>query len=597
MDFEIVGPNDPKNDGDSPSTPDLSCIVDAGAASCTASYTGNNEGTDLIRGWIDHDKQDGSVEADLTEVKDDAPTAGSIAEPDTTDVVEKVWTVLIECTPETETVPTGALIATTCTATDALGAAVPGSVIKVEYSGVNDPDATSSPATPDDSCVADGSGSCSLLHGDESSERRGDLGQTIVTVWAGPVPDPLEAPDASADPSREPEAGSGQPGERPEPDQTDLVTKTWVPNEARLLDCDEAGQGDADDDAVVAAPAGVATFDCQVTDEFGNPTGDSDASQPGQQTVTVFGEVRGPEDSARGGTGINDPDDPDSTSLGSPDYSCEAGKPGVTGQTEGRCTISIDRSEGEGGTTALCFFIVLTHTPTGTQSGPACDNESGPPHDEPEGNDSADQARVVYAPSSIRLNPLEAVNAPRSTHTVSATVLDAAGAPMEGVTVVWGKSGVGQFVTTETTTDSDGVAVAVVTSDVVGDATITAFTERCAPESDCYEEAVAHWGPGRCTVFGTRSRDVLRGGKGRDVICGFGGKDVLRGRAGKDRLIGGPGRDRLEGNSGADRIEGGAGADTLLGGAGRDRLIGGRGRDRCRGGRGRDVTRSCERKR
>ncbi|MGH3860492.1 hypothetical protein, partial [Actinokineospora sp.] len=102
LDFEITGPNDP-DAGDSPTSPDKTCTVAVAADSCTVTHSSPVVGTNTIRGWIDHDKNNATLvgEADLAEGADagnlpeepsDGPnTPGDQTEPDTTDVVAKTW--------------------------------------------------------------------------------------------------------------------------------------------------------------------------------------------------------------------------------------------------------------------------------------------------------------------------------------------------------------------------------------------------------------------------------------------------------------------------------------------------------------------------
>lgn len=66
----------------------------------------------------------------------------------------------------------------------------------------------------------------------------------------------------------------------------------------------------------------------------------------------------------------------------------------------------------------------------------------------------------------------------------------------------------------------------------------------------------------RCTVRGTRGRDVLIGTPNRDLICGLGGNDVIHGRDGDDVVFG---------HGGDDVITGGSGRDIVVGNGGRDR--------------------------
>lgn len=69
------------------------------------------------------------------------------------------------------------------------------------------------------------------------------------------------------------------------------------------------------------------------------------------------------------------------------------------------------------------------------------------------------------------------------------------------------------------------------------------------------------WQP-RCTVKGTRGRDVLKGTGANDLICGLGGDDVIYGRGGNDSVFGHGGADRLYGGPGRDIVVGNAGRDT-----------------------------------
>ncbi len=99
--FEEDSVNDPDN-GYSPRTPDMTCSVPAGSATCPVSYTGTTSGGDEIRAWIDHDGDDGTTEADATELPDEREVPGASppppaclasgsAELDCTDVVTVTW--------------------------------------------------------------------------------------------------------------------------------------------------------------------------------------------------------------------------------------------------------------------------------------------------------------------------------------------------------------------------------------------------------------------------------------------------------------------------------------------------------------------------
>jgi Big-like domain-containing protein len=70
------------------------------------------------------------------------------------------------------------------------------------------------------------------------------------------------------------------------------------------------------------------------------------------------------------------------------------------------------------------------------------------------------------------------------------SVKDSRDNPVEGASVTWSTSGVGHFVASESSTDANGEAHAVVTSDTAGDQTIGAATT-CA---GCSDSSTFHWG-------------------------------------------------------------------------------------------------------
>jgi hypothetical protein len=91
IDFEVTGVSDP-DDSNSPSTPDLTCTVGAGAGGCSVSPPSSSGGSQQIRAWIDFDSADSTVEADTTEGYDEDAEPGEQAEPDATDVAVWMWT-------------------------------------------------------------------------------------------------------------------------------------------------------------------------------------------------------------------------------------------------------------------------------------------------------------------------------------------------------------------------------------------------------------------------------------------------------------------------------------------------------------------------
>jgi Ca2+-binding RTX toxin-like protein len=95
--------------------------------------------------------------------------------------------------------------------------------------------------------------------------------------------------------------------------------------------------------------------------------------------------------------------------------------------------------------------------------------------------------------------------------------------------------------------------------------------------------------PGKTTIAGYSTSDVIRGMDGDDCISAGGGDDTLYGGKGNDELTGDDGNDSLYGEAGDDRLFGGAGDDVLYGGPGNDTVNGGGGDDTLDGGPGNDM--------
>jgi hypothetical protein len=203
---------------------------------------------------------------------------------------------------------------------------------------------------------------------------------------------------------------------------------------------------------------------------------------------------------------------------------------------------------------------------------------------------------------TLDLAPATDTNPEDTDHTVTATVEDSNGDPVEGVTVEFSVAGV-NATTGDAITNASGVATFTYTGSNVGDDTITAFADTdgdgnndiAEPDDTATKTWTAavpacpgHAGDPRNQVVGTGGDDTLTGTPGADIICGLGGSDTLTGLGGNDLLLGGGGPDLLRGGGGNDRLVGGRGNDRLSGGSGRDRLSGGIGRDRLSGGSGRD---------
>lgn len=218
---------------------------------------------------------------------------------------------------------------------------------------------------------------------------------------------------------------------------------------------------------------------------------------------------------------------------------------------------------------------------------------------------AASEARIIDCEPETQ-NQQTGANA-----TVTCTVTDGFGNPVQGVTVTFTRSeangSTSAIVTQQTTTDANGVAFITISSTTPGTTTVTGTisnaTTECGaaagapgandvgkPAGVCSDSADVVWQtqalkcPGRESepgnhIVGTASDDDLSGTAGDDVICGLGGDDTINGLDGDDVLDGGDGRDIITGGAGADELLGQAGVDTLTGDAGDDTLNGGSGND------------------
>jgi hypothetical protein len=91
IDFEITGVADP-DESDSPSSPDMTCTVSQGSGKCSVTPPVSAGGEQTIRGWIDIDLDNETVELDAGEGRDEEKEPGDQPEPDMTDVATWMWT-------------------------------------------------------------------------------------------------------------------------------------------------------------------------------------------------------------------------------------------------------------------------------------------------------------------------------------------------------------------------------------------------------------------------------------------------------------------------------------------------------------------------
>lgn len=501
VDVEITGANDPDN-ADSPASPDRTCAT-ATNGTCTFTLTGTDVGTTTFRAFIDTDFNDATGGPDTTEGQAEGTTPGATAEPDATDVVTKTWTATattatrLDCNPETATNPTGTAHVITCTATDSSGQNVGGAQIDVEATGANDPDNANSPASPDFTCVTANNGTCTFTHGTGGVGTTAEQGTTTYQAWID-----FDQNNTTGGPdTTEGQAEATTPGAGAEPDATDVVTKTWVTNDARTLDCEpetatnpvntqhtitctalnSAGQPVAGEGVTfTSAGVGTLTANSATTDKNGVVTATITSSQEGTQTVTgtLTDDLNG-----------NEPNEVDE---------CDRLANDPAGTPAGACADSV------------------TKTWTGPAPGPFCPGFQNDPRNQIVGTTADDTLTGTEGPDIIcGLDGNDSISG------------------LGGDDLLIGGAG------NDSISGGDG-------DDLL----------RGGPGSD-----ILDGGAGNDTLKGGRGSDVLLGGAGVDLLVGAAGADVLKGGSGRDVLAGGPGNDSLDGGPGRDKCRPGRGRD------------------------------------
>jgi Bacterial Ig-like domain (group 1)/RTX calcium-binding nonapeptide repeat (4 copies) len=446
IDWELEGANDP--DDVQTGTPDYECTTNSsGSCSMTTGPLGSQgntssteAGTTTYRAWLDKDGTDSNItEADNTEGRcaesdgtnaDEAgcanesgvtETPGETAEPDTTDVVTKTWvSAPLNCSPETDVNPTGTNHTITCTARNAAGALSSGILIDVEAYGANPVDSGDSPGTPDFTCTTDVTGTCSVTHGPAGRGTTNDFGTTLYRAWvdedgvhtgtANPAAqshgnyegDQGEGPYTGSDPdASSSQTSTAQPGNTAEPDKTDVVSKTWT---ASRIDC--SPETDIN-------PSGEAhTITCSTTGVNTNTFGAG---------VVIHAEA----------TGANDPDSAET--LVTPDFTC-------TTNAQGRCSFShgpggTGTTNSAGTTTYRAWINVDSPDASDDQTVEADTDETrveGSDQSEP---DNTDVVEKTWIASRLECSPETDTNPAGTSHIVTCTATDAAGAVVSGTAV------------------------------------------------------------------------------------------------------------------------------------------------------------------
>jgi hypothetical protein len=274
--FELFtgSPSDPANDaGNTTGTPDRTCTTN-NSSTCSTTYTqSNTPGTDLICVWTNaapgmaNNNTNGTCAGEGLNDADDAAGAPDAPGPanDDVDVVQKTWQnpnapSRLDCTPETDTNPTGTAHAVTCTARNSLGNTTAGTVIDVEATGPSDPDGTNTPLVPDFTCTTAANGTCTVTHGPGGTGNSNTPGTTLYRAWIDGDNSNLTN-ESDATEARDEAATAGA---RPEPDNTDAVAKTWIGAPAQIT---------ASPTADTASVGSCNAFTFTVRDAAGSPVG------------------------------------------------------------------------------------------------------------------------------------------------------------------------------------------------------------------------------------------------------------------------------------------------------------------------------------
>ena len=546
----------------------------------------------------------------------------------TAEVVRKTWVSAgaitnVDASPEEDTNEINVSHAISATTTNALDAPVAGQTITFDVTtGVNSTrDADNNPSTPAGfigQCTTSATGTCSV-----------NYTSTVVGV------DTITACiDANVDFScggTEADSGNTTTGDA----NDDQVTKTWVASgqgasqialdmegcNGSLLDPDSttyeatATPNQVSDDrndahAVCARVFNASDAEVRVPVTFTITSGPGRFVAPSSTDNATF------EEGSDEDLGSSVTVDPGTCSTGATGPSNAGTLAGSTGRGAGSYNCAFLLSEITGST-------VITACVQGSAT--LCDTGTKP------WTTSVQNARFVD------VTPDSATNEPGTDHEMTATVTDRFGNGVPGVTITWSRAGAGVIVSQENTTNADGEAKIVVSSDVEGETTVTATIQGSSTDcdeaanapagrahalaGDCTDTATKTWAEGSATECNddidndnngqtdfpddagcssaedttessdqTVPRACRNRGAGENVIVGTAGADVLEGTSGRDIICGAGGEDVISARGGNDLVAGNGGGDSIKGGGGKDNLSGNGGNDTVSGNRANDVV-------
>lgn len=416
VDAEATVVNDPDS-GNTPASPDFFCTTNSqGQCSFTHGPGGqgstNNQGTTTYRAWIDADGNHGASPPTHGSFEGDPNETRAEEDNDGTDVVEKNWvSAPINCSPETDLNPAGTEHTITCTAQNQDGTPRQGVALDMEATGANDPDQFESsssrrgdtPRFPDWSCTTDAGGRCTFTHGEGGNAQAGQptsnsnrgTNQTGTTTYRAWIDEDNNDETVEAD-AFEGQDENTQEGSIPDPDRTDVITKTWG---ASRVDCSP----ETDRNPTKTAHSVV----CRATDQ-------NNANVGGAQIDVEA-------------AGANDPDR--SESFETPDFTC-------TTEGNGLCTITHGPggvgTTDQAGTTVYTAWVDLDSNNATVE---ADRNEGRVEGTDPTEPDNTDVVEKTWIAGILDCNPEADTNPAQTAHTVTCRAVDNAGFGVAGMQI------------------------------------------------------------------------------------------------------------------------------------------------------------------
>ncbi len=659
---------DPNNEENVPSytTPDYSCTTGSipflGAQPCTIAVTQaeNELGTAEICFWVEDNNPLTNEGQTLcaSEPTNEAQLAdGSDSGNDLADQTELTWekeeNFILDCTPETDTNPAGTAHKVTCTATSpTTGQRVSGTLVRAEATGANDPDTSNSPQVSDFSCTTDSSGSCTFTHGPGGTGSTTAKGTTTYRAW---IDDRNPEPTGNDGIDEDVDTGEGRneataPGDRQEPDNTDVVEKEWTDAPSKLTmtpESDTANVGECNPFTITVTdaqdqPLAGLTIDVeQVHDLAANNTA-SDEPDVGFCVPSTGPNPSGVDESKGDRQPAADPNQQNADEEDPDNAGTAGGETAQTTDSQGKVTIGVNitaanNSNGGGNVTVTAFFDPNDND----------DPDSGEP------KDTSTKTWTPAAPAggrTIDCEPEAATTPTDEDHTVTCTVRDSAGQPDPGEEVTFTETGAGTLASSpQVTTNTLGQATVTVTSDEAGTQNITGTltnstqnepdTDECqkaandpqgAPAGQCSDEVTNTWEevqqpqcsdgedndgdgdiddaddgcsspedddesddppppPAKCPGYENDPRNQIVGTENGESLEGTEGDDIICGLGGNDTIDGKGGNDLILGGDGNDDLRGGDNDDQIYGEGGNDVIRGDSGNDRLFGGDNNDT--------